>query len=81
MATNTIETSLNNRPEPDSNSDSELTVLACSEIDAMEVELSHDFIGGSGDDVGGDDEVVAVSHDVGDSEVYMTRFGRIYNPF
>jgi hypothetical protein len=61
-------------------SDSELTVLASSEIDAME-DLISGSGGGDGDDDDDDDEVVGKSHDSGNSEVYMTRSGRVYNPF
>jgi hypothetical protein len=59
-------------------SDSELTVLASSEIDAMEDLISG---GSGGGDDDGDDEVVGKSHDSGNTEVYMTRSGRGYNPY
>jgi hypothetical protein len=57
-------------------SDLELTVIASSEIDAIEDLIS----GGGGGDDDGDDEVVGKSHDSSNTEVYMTRSGRIYNP-
>jgi hypothetical protein len=57
-------------------SDLELTVLASSEIDAIEDLISG---GSSGGDDDGDDEVVGKSHDSGNTEVYITRSGRIYN--
>jgi hypothetical protein len=58
-------------------SDSELTVLASSQIDAI-VELISS--GSSGDD-DGEDEVVGKPHDSSNTEVYMTRSGRVYNPY
>jgi hypothetical protein len=63
-------------------SDSELTVLASSEIDAIE-DLISSGSGGSDDDGDGDDdgddEVVGKSHNSSNTEVYMTRSGRVYN--
>jgi hypothetical protein len=55
----------------------ELTVLASSEINAIEDLISSGSSSGGGDD--GDNEVVGKLHDSGNSEVYMTRSGRVYN--
>jgi hypothetical protein len=57
-------------------SDSELAVLASSEIDAIEDLISS---GSSSGDDNGDDEVVGKLYNSSNTEVYITRSRRIYN--
>jgi hypothetical protein len=60
-------------------SDLELTIAASSKIDAIEDLISGGSGGGGDDD--GDDEVVGKLHNGSNTEVYVTRSGRIYNPY